>query len=438
VVNFSTAIDSLHSNVFHFTNLSTPLSATDSVTWLFGDGTYSHDFLHATHTYAQGGVFSVCLDVRKTSSAGTPQCVRQYCQNIIVDTAQTQCSLQAYFAYMADSINHSKIYFTNYSTSLANTDSIHWTFGDGSGSADINPAHTYNMPGTYTVCLRVKKIQTAGAAPCVSEYCKTVIILPSTIDSCNIHPGFTSHIDSANRRKLHFTNNTAAASSATNAVWSFGDGTAGTGWNADHVYTMPGWYLVCLTVTTSNNCSRTHCDSIFVPGNVIPAVNCDTFNLQYSYRRDDYMPNKLYFYATGNAPVYNQEWTFTNLSSNDSAVTINHNNPVYVFSDTGHCSVCVRAEFSTGCVKNFCDLIIIESTSMPGQCVVNSYPNPAHGHVSFNIQSDAPGIINAVVANTQGVVLMQYSQQGATGNNLVTLDIHNLVAGFYTVKIMYN
>jgi PKD repeat protein len=29
----------------------------------------------------------------------------------------------------------------------------HWTFGDGQGSTDPAPVHTYNAPGTYTVAL---------------------------------------------------------------------------------------------------------------------------------------------------------------------------------------------------------------------------------------------------------------------------------------------
>jgi PKD repeat protein len=439
VVNFSTAIDSLHSNIFHFTNLSTPLSTTDSVTWNFGDGATSHDFLHATHTYTQGGVFNVCLVVKKNNSTGNPACVREFCQSIIVDTPHVQCNLQAYFAYLADSINHSKIYFTNYSTPLASTDSIRWTFGDGSNSADINPVHTYNVPGTYTVCLRVKKIQTAGTVPCVSEYCKIVIITPSTIDSCYTQVSFVTRLDSTNNRKVRFTNITVNPIPPSRAEWNFGDGTSGTEWNeVVHEYAIPGWYLVCLTIINSNNCSKTYCDSVFVPGNVIPPVNCDTFHLEYGYRRDEYMPNKLYFFATGNAPVYYQQWTFTNLGNNDSAITLNQNNPVYVFPDTGVYRVCVRGAFSTACVKEFCDEVRIYSTIAPAQCVLVSYPNPAQNVVSFNVQLDQTGIITSTVINMQGVVLMQYTQTGLTGNNFVTLNIQNLPPGFYTVRVMYN
>ncbi len=621
VVDFSSMMDSLHNNVIHFTNLSSPLAATDSVTWTFGDGTASHD-VNATHTYAQGGVFSVCLLVKKSGTNTTVPCVRELCRSIIVDTPQVQCNLQANFSIALDSIHPNTVYFNNQSAPVAATDSIRWTFGDGSSSADMNPVHTYNQPGTYSVCLRVKKVQVPGAAPCVSEYCRmvtippadcnlvvhfdyasdsinggapnvyhfvntsipatgtdstfwnfgdgsplainpnapvthtyaqpgiyvvcllvkrlvpgtinilcerqlcqtiivqmppspcdqlqvnfqwnadsannrkiyfhnlsspvtantsaswtfgdgsagsqgfnadhiyaqpgtynvclrmylgntcvkdtchTVIIPPSTIDSCNIHPSFTAHVDSFNHRKVYFSNTTVSSAAANFAVWSFGDGTSGTGWNADHIYTMPGWYAVCLSVTNGNICTRTWCDSIFVPGNVIPPVNCDTFHLGYVYRVDDYMPNKLFFFATANAPVYDQQWSFTRFSNN-SIVTINHNNPMFIFPDTGAYLVCVRGSFAVGCIKEYCEVVHINSTAVPAQCVVNAYPNPAHDQVSYNVQLDAPILITSTVVNLQGLVVAQYAQPGLAGNNLVTLNIQNLPPGFYNVRIMY-
>jgi gliding motility-associated-like protein len=38
-------------------------------------------------------------------------------------------------------------------TNTANTDSLRWSFGDGSGSVDENPAHYYSSPGAYNVVL---------------------------------------------------------------------------------------------------------------------------------------------------------------------------------------------------------------------------------------------------------------------------------------------
>jgi PKD repeat protein len=621
-VNFTASIDSLHTNSIHFTNLTTPLSAADSIVWMFGDGTISHDVLHTTHTYTQGGVFNVCLVVRKSGNNGAAPCIREFCQRIIVDTPQNSCNLQAYFVTRADSTYNNKIYFINQSAPMVSGDSAHWSFGDGTSSADLNPVHTYNAPGTYTVCLLVKRFQ-SGNVVCARDYCQAVVVTqqpaqcnlvadfnyysdsisgnnplmyqftntstplaaidssiwdfgdgtswvvnhtepvthtyaapgtytaclwimksasdsfnsacdrricktivvtgpvndvcdelqvsfnwsadsvnkrkiyfinqsspltantftswsfgdgdstmslnpehiyaqPGTytvclrirlgnscvkdsctivvippVDSCNsnLYPAFTSYIDSFNRRKVYFSNTTATASPGLHAQWSFGDGTAGSGWNTSHEYAMPGWYAVCLTVSTSNTCTKTFCDSIFVPGNVIPPVNCDTFQLRFTYRRD-FMPNKLFFHATSNAPVYNQQWTFTQLG--DSAYTaVNQNNPVYVFPDTGVYKVCVKAAFSTACIKEFCDEVRIYSRNLPTQCRLACYPNPTRNQVSFDVQLNAPGMITASVLSFHNLVVRNYTRQGVTGNNQVTLDIRDLPRGIYTIRTRY-
>ncbi len=425
-------------NTIHFTNTSTGLLNTDSSFWNFSDGTLI-GFQQATsftHTFPAPGSYMVCLwERRYINGTSTIVCIKEVCKLVVVSGPPNACDqLQANFNWHVDPANNRKILFTNQSAPLTAITYAIWTFGDGTNSTALSPEHIYTQPGTYTACLKMGILN----EPCFKDTCQTIVVLPAGVDSCNFQPSFISHIDSANRRKVLFSNTTAAPTAAAFAVWNFGDGTSSAGWNADHIYTAPGWYLVCLTVRSGNNttCTRTYCDSLFVPGNVIPPYNCDSFQLNFGYRRDDYMPNKLFFFATGNAPVYNQQWTFTN-NANGSPITVNQNNPVYVFPDTGSYRVCVRAAFSTNCIKENCDWIRINNTTVPTQCVLNSYPNPASSIVTFNVHLDQAGIIAATVLNMQGVALMQYTQTGFTGNNPVTLNIQNLAPGFYTVRIMY-
>jgi hypothetical protein len=46
-------------------------------------------------------------------------------------------------------------------------------------------------------------------------------------------------------------------------------------------------------------------------------------------------------------------------------------------------------------------------------------------------------MINIAVYNNLNAVVMQQTQQGVTGNNLITLNVGNLVAGQYTIKLIY-
>ena len=439
IADFTYVSDSVNGgtgNAYSFTNTSAPLLTIDSSFWSFGDGSpvVINPGSTVTHTYANPGTYTVCLLVKKVVP-GTINilCERSECKTIVVLGQSNPCDqLQVNFEWRRDSANSRLIHFINQTNPVTTNIFFNWSFGDGTGgSTGYNPEHLYTQPGTYTVCLR------AQMANCVKDTCKTIVIQPSINDSCTIRPSFVTRLDSANRRKVHFTNTTLPAASAGNAVWSFGDGTSSTSWNAVHEYAMPGLYAVCLTVTQGNICTRTICDSVFVPGNVIPPVNCDSFRLEFGYRRDDYMPNKLFFFASGNAPVYNQQWTFTP-ANGGTTVTLNQNNPVYVFPDTGLYRVCVRGAFSTNCVKEYCNDVRIFSTNTPTQCMLTAYPNPAHNIVFFNVQLGAAGIISSTVFNSQGIPVMQYTQTGVTGNNLVALGIQNLVPGFYTVRIMYN
>ncbi len=437
VADFTYLSDSLNGgpgNVYQFTNTSSPLTVADSSFWNFGDGSplLINPGSPVTHTYASPGTYIVCLLVKKVVP-GTVNilCERRECKTIVVTGPSNVCDeLQVDFSWRIDSSNNRVIHFINQTNPLTANIFINWSFGDGTSSMDFSPEHVYTQPGSYTVCLR------AQMANCIKDTCQVIVVQPSVIDSCTIQPVFATRLDSANRRKVHFINTTGPASNTGNAVWSFGDGSSSNTWNAVHEYAMPGQYAVCLTVSRGN-CTRTYCDSIFVPGNVIPPVNCDSFRLEFGYRRDNYMPNKLFFFATGNAPFYNQQWTFTP-ANGGTAVTINQNNPVYVFPDTGLYRVCVKGAFSTNCIKEYCDEVRIFSTSTPAQCMLTAYPNPAHNLVSFNVQLNAPGVISSTIVNMQGMPVMQFTQTGVTGNNLVALGIQNLVPGFYTVRVMYN
>lgn len=44
-------------------------------------------------------------------------------------------------------------------------------------------------------------------------------------------------------------------------LWSWGDGTTSTGNTPSHIYSAPGFYNICLTITDANNCVSTYCDS---------------------------------------------------------------------------------------------------------------------------------------------------------------------------------
>ncbi len=69
------------SNQVYFMNNTPNLLSTDSITWIFGDSTISHE-TNPTHVYANAGTYRVCLIVRREAMPGTAACVQEICRNI--------------------------------------------------------------------------------------------------------------------------------------------------------------------------------------------------------------------------------------------------------------------------------------------------------------------------------------------------------------------
>lgn len=525
VVGFNAEPDPVIPLRMKFTNLSVPVIATDSMFWTFGDGTSlsgvqgNPAVANPTHNYANAGSYNVCLIVKKHPTTTNAPCIRYFCKNVVVPVP---CALVVNFTSQPDPNHPLRIKFTNTSTPLNNSDSVRWTFGDGTSVSGLqgdpnvaNPTHNYANAGSYTVCLRVKKNNTSTPqGSCIREICRTIVVT----HPCNFYVNFSWHPDSLNPRKIYFTNLSTPPTAGATAVWTFGDGTSATSWNAVHEYAQPGAYRVCLRVYlgTTSNCVREICDTVYVhhpeppctqlskyhfekfsndnqrykftpdyinttlqytwtfgdgtgshdiiavhryaqPGiyvacltvwrsntcasttcheiRVEAQINCDTAHVSYSYQRDPQILNRVHFYANGTLPIIDQTWTITRVGSTLPPVTLHQNNPIYNFPDTGYYRVCLRAVLLGGCVKEYCNYIHIEHVS--STCTLQAYPNPATTLVNVNVTLTQPEMIHAFVYNMQNVLVLTKDQQGNTGNNVVSLEIHNLPAGQYTIRLIH-
>jgi hypothetical protein len=158
--------------------------------------------------------------------------------------------------------------------------------------------------------------------------------------------------------------------------------------------------------------------------------------LSFAYRRDAYMPNKLFFFALANQPLLRQQWTITR-AGDTGFVVLNQPDPVHVFRDTGLYTVCLKGRYLNGCEKIHCREIRIYSNTLPTQCVLQAYPNPAHQQVSVNVQLDQPSPVNISIYSMQQILMQRVVTQGVAGNNLLTVNVQQLPVGFYTMRIVY-
>jgi PKD repeat protein len=337
VANFYSFPDSTGLLKIQFINTSVPLDPTDSVQWSFGDGTSSFA-INPSHTYANYGTYTVCLRVKKNNSPpGTAPCVKEICKTIVI--AQP-CSLTANFNWSSAASNPLTIAFQNLSTSLSSTDSVRWTFGDGTTSLTVSPTHTYQQPGTYTVCLRVQKNNSAGSAPCVKEICKTVIVQ----SPCNIQVNFSMRRDSINTRKVYFTNLTGVTTTNATVKWNFGDGSYSTSWNAVHEYAQPGMYKVCLIVQTDSNCVREKCDTVVI-NQTSPACK-DLSKYKFEKYNNDNQKYKFSPDYVGNDIVYT--WTFGDGTGSHDAIATHR------YAQAGTYVACLTAWRGPNCASTTC------------------------------------------------------------------------------------
>lgn len=381
--NFSFQIDTSNNRTFYFQNSSTPYNFSDSVQWEFGDSTIGVG-PNTSHTYANSGTYTVIMKIWQRVNGQITNCVKSIYKIVNIGTSGSGCNLVANFSYQTASTN--KAYFFNSTSGLQNTDTIKWTFGDGTSSMEYNPSHIYNAPGTYKVCLIVKRATAPNSAPCVSDICKFITI--ST--TCNLTVGFQYTAVPGTTNTYQFQNYSTPVSPNDSVTWSFGDGSWAYVMNPTHTYANPGSYGVCLTIQKRDsagmptNCVRTYCDSILVAGAVC--------NLTASFNSapDSSAPNSIRFFntTTGLQSTDSISWNFGDSTYSTMA------NPVHTYPSPGSYRVCLRISRpmpsgAAPCVKEICKWITIQApcTIQPNFTWIADSSNP--NKISFQNLTNA-------------------------------------------------
>jgi PKD repeat protein len=430
VANFTFAMDSIiaQPNVYVFNNTST--NATQYF-WSFGDGT-SSILANPTHQFAQPGVYNVCL-----VAASSLTCRDTLCKTVIV-VAPNTCTLNANFVFYRDSTapNLFRYVFTNTSTGFNANDSIRWSFGDGTFSSATNPIKTYATVGTYNVCLRIIKRNPNGVLipNCVSEKCFNVIaiVLPPV---CNVNASFQYSI-TPNGAVIFYSPSMPGVT----YTWNFGDGSPSqTGATVTHVYGSNGNYNACLTASLpGSTCSQTLCQNVIIA----PAQNCASITDSINVTTDSTITNRKRFRLISNATPISQSWRITKISgANWPPVVLNTANPQFLFTDSGTYRICVRAVFANNCIKERCVTVYIANpyVTLPptATCQLQIYPNPATNVINAAVWVPLATQIKAQIFNSWGMLVAQKIQQGTTGYNIVPVNITQLPAGLYRIKVMY-
>ena len=234
-----------------------------SYVWMFGDGTTGTG-QYITHPYNTMGSFTVCLTINTANG-----CSSTFCDSIYTGgTPASNC--MANFYYLIDSVNtgSSTYSFIDYSNADSSSSivSYAWNFGDGTSSTLQNPVHTFTSPGNYYVCLNI----TTGSG-CSSSTCQYVYV-NNNGQTTSCQAGFYFYPDSITvpaMQQYNFVDQSVPDSTSIIVGWSwtFPGGTPATSTTQDPygiIFSNPGTYTICLTITTSSGCSSNYCETITV------------------------------------------------------------------------------------------------------------------------------------------------------------------------------
>jgi PKD repeat protein len=219
--------------------------------WDFGDAS-SSTMQNPSHTYAQGGIYYVCLTV---SNGSCPN--ELYCDSIIVANPGGALPSADYTMSSSTICEGESITFTDITTN--NPFSWLWSFPGGSpASSNVqNPVVTYNTAGSFNVTLTATNLNGNDFKSVNNQV--TVLAAPK--------PDWNYF---SNGQDVQFYDFSTDVDSI---LWVFGDGNSSTDPNPLHTYQNPGTYFVCLTGFNSNCQFVTNCDSMLIAPGMINGLS---------------------------------------------------------------------------------------------------------------------------------------------------------------------
>jgi len=345
--------DTQNCRKIYFQNLSTPISPNVRFVWKFGDGTTSNE-TNPTHIYPSDGNFNACL----VMEAGN-NCRQEFCKTVEIRCTTPPCNLEAKFEWKKDDADPLKIWFINQTIVPTSGATYSWSFGDGTGSTERNPAHRFATPGTYNVCLKVMISNT-----CIATLCKTVAVGPH----CPLQVDFNWKFSEENPRKVFFYGQPIVATNNVKYEWKFGDGTYSNEKGPVHLYERGGEYEVCLTVKVGEDCKKTICKKLVIR-------ECDV-RAKFESKRDASQWNKVWF-ANLSQPVPNiwrTSWTYGDGTASQDF------NSFHVYQEPGKYVVCLKVQSLQGCIDAYCDTVVVRR---PDTC-------EHHSEFRFEVSANNP------------------------------------------------
>ncbi len=259
-----------------------------------------------------------------------------------------------------------------------------WDFGDGSDGTGLLTSHTFSAPGSYTVTLTVT--DTRG----LTDQGEVEIEVYDPNLEANIE------IDGQTGRAPFIADFDGSSSTGliTGYRWDFGDGTTSTAAKPTHIYTIPGAYIVTLTVMDSTGDQDQASLQITVNEPATPSGEQPTASISPA-APTGVAPLSVLFNGTGSTspapPIIMYIWDFGDGNSAEAE------SPAHTYNTPGIYTATLVVLDSAGQIDQFSVPVVVTTGAEPGgqspTAVIKV--EPGRGEAPLTVAFDASGSVDA-------------------------------------------
>lgn len=396
-------------NYVEFFDYSWSMAPISSWMWDFGDGSTS-TLSYPTHTYASAGVYLVSLTIQADSCSHTA-----YYPVYVDSLVLPDCAADFNWSQMGLEVS-----FYDYSMAIAPITSWLWNFGDGQTSTQQNPVHTYASAGFYEVML------TISTDSCSSSMAYYLFLDSVIIYDCEAN--FSHYASTSNPLQIDFWDNSWGIDPIVNWEWDFGDGSGSSIPLPTHIYTIPGDYLVTLSIKTAPmTFPGDTCYSMYEEWITVGDTGMCIANFSGQMNNNTATFTDL---STGSSDIVSWNWDF----GDGTTSTVQH--PVHEYAVEGTYTVFLTITSASGCSNSYSlEMEYIGIKELHDLQASRLFPNPAGQEIYLSTHLTNSKSIQISLMDFTSRLIMSKKVSLPQGNHTESLDIKELPKGAYFIRL---